>query len=167
MLPNPCKKQGGIWKWKNFAGHLLTWVEMGLDPNRAYFWPAVNKRLPLTHLLFDPTQRDFFWSEAKKIEKFVVFKLNFPNPKPNLRCLTQLDPSHKKVDPDPSLDMSKTSQNIATQCSLQSYHPFSRDSIQIFIYLFDSGVNDIILYEELSNIWVDLLLARPSLVIFR
>jgi len=34
----------------------------------------------LTPVLFNPTQRDFFWPEGKKIGKFDVFRGNFPNP---------------------------------------------------------------------------------------
>jgi len=79
---------------------------MGPDPTRAYFWPAVNKRPtqeadpPLTRVLSDPTQRDFFWSEGKKIENFDIFRGNFPNSNPNLK-LTR--PGSKIFDPDPSL----------------------------------------------------------------
>jgi len=50
---------------------------------------------PLTRILFDSTQRDFFWPEKKKIEIFYILRGNFPNPKH--RWLTQLDPSHKKL----------------------------------------------------------------------
>jgi len=50
----------------------------------------------LTQVLFDLTQRE-------KIEKFDVFRGNFPNPNPNYRWLTRLDPGSKIFDPDPSL----------------------------------------------------------------
>jgi len=57
------------------------------DPTRAYFWP--NPKI-------------FFWPDGEKIEKFDVFRGNFPNPNLNHRWLTQPNPS-KKIDPDPSL----------------------------------------------------------------
>jgi len=68
------------------------------DPTRAYFWPAVNKGL--TRVLSDPTQRDFFWPEGQKIEKFDIFRGNFPNSNPNHKWLTWPDPN---FDPVPSL----------------------------------------------------------------
>jgi len=48
---------------------------------------------------------------SDKIEKFDIFKGNFPNPNPNHKWLTRPDPSYKKwtqlgsnnFDPDPSL----------------------------------------------------------------
>jgi len=46
-------------------------LEMGPDPTRAYFWPAVNKRParpPLTQVLFDPTRRIFFWPNGEKLK---------------------------------------------------------------------------------------------------
>jgi len=33
---------------------------------------------PLTRVLFDPTQRDFF-DQREKVEKFDIFRENFPN----------------------------------------------------------------------------------------
>jgi len=82
---------------------------MGPDPTRGYFWPAVNKRP--TRVLSDRIQRYFFWPEGKKMEKFDVFRGNFPNSNPNHKWLTRTNPSHKKLtrpgskilDLDPSL----------------------------------------------------------------
>jgi len=54
-----------------FFGKQRLEVEMGPDPARAYFWPAVNKST------FDPTRTDFIWPERKKIEKG-----KFSKPKP-------------------------------------------------------------------------------------
>jgi len=55
-----------------------------LTRNKIRGWPALD-RVP-----FDPTRRDFFWSsEGKKIEKFDVFRGNFPNT--NHRWLTRPD----------------------------------------------------------------------------
>jgi len=70
-------------------------VEMGPDPTRAYFWPAVNKRP--TRVLSDPTRSDFFLNEGKKIEKFYVFRWNFQNSNPNHKCLTRPEP--QKIGP--------------------------------------------------------------------
>jgi len=53
----------------------------------------------LTQVLFDPVQVIFFLPEGQKIEKFGIFRGNFPNP--NQRWLTQ--PEQQKIDPDPSL----------------------------------------------------------------
>jgi len=57
---------------------------VGPDQTRACFWPTVKKRL--TH--FWPG----YWG---KIEKFVIFRWNFPNL--NQRWLTRPDPSNKKL----------------------------------------------------------------------
>jgi len=59
---------------------------MGSDLTRASFCQTVNKRLtlPLTRVLFDQARRDFFQSEGKKIEKFNIFRGNFPNPNPKI-----------------------------------------------------------------------------------
>jgi len=70
-------------------------LEMGLDPTRAYFWPAVNKsptRLWPRHF---PTRPEaiFFDPKEKKIEKFDVFRRNFSNFNPNHKWLTRPDPT--------------------------------------------------------------------------
>jgi len=60
---------------------------------------------------FVPTRRDFFCPKGKKIEKFDVFRGNFPNSNPNHNLLTRpepqkIDPTRpgsKNLDPDPSL----------------------------------------------------------------
>jgi len=49
----------------------------------------------------DPTRVKNFWPEGKKIEKFDVFRGNFPNSNPNHKWLTR--PGSKIFDPDPSL----------------------------------------------------------------
>jgi len=71
--------------------------EMGPDLTQAYFWPAENKRPTRLRLGYFPTRRDFFWLEGKKIEKFDIFKGNFPNSNPNHIWLTQ--PKPQKIDP--------------------------------------------------------------------
>jgi len=86
--------------------------EMGPDPTRAYFWPAVNKRLtPLQPGYFLTQLEENILSWREKIEKFDVFWRNFPNSSPNHKWLTQpepqkIDPTRprsKIFDPDPSL----------------------------------------------------------------
>jgi len=71
---------------------LLLWLpEMSPDPDRAYFWLAVNKR---------PTclwPKEIFWSEGEKMEKIGTLRRNFLNADPNQRWLTQPDPSNKKL----------------------------------------------------------------------
>jgi len=37
------------------------------------------KYMPSTWVLFDPTLRDLFLTQSKKIEKFVIYGGNFPN----------------------------------------------------------------------------------------
>jgi len=84
---------------------------MGPDPTRAYFWPAVNKRLTLFWLGYFLTQPDeiFLDPKGKTREKFGIFRGNFPNPNPNHRWLTRAtknwpDPTQvKNFDPYPSL----------------------------------------------------------------
>jgi len=73
------------------------------SPTRAYFWPAVNKRLTRLRPGYFPTQSNFFWPEGKKIEKFDIFRGNFWNSNPNHKWLTRSEP--QKIDPtrpDPS-----------------------------------------------------------------
>jgi len=69
--------------------------EMGPDPTRAYFWPAVSKKLCLGYFL---TQSEyiFVWPGGGKMEKFGIFIGNFPNPGPNQRCLAQSNPTWPK-----------------------------------------------------------------------
>jgi len=56
------------------------------DPTRAYFWPAINKRLACLW----PDPKRFFWPERKKIETIDIFRGNlFPNP----------NPESQKIDP--------------------------------------------------------------------
>jgi len=72
---------------------------MGHDPTQAYFWPAVNKRP--THLQpgYFPTQPEeiFFLTQREKIEKFDIFRGNFPISNPNRKWLTRPEP--QKIDP--------------------------------------------------------------------
>jgi len=67
------------------------------NPTRAYFKPAVNKRL--THLwpgYFLTRPNDIFLSEGEKIEFFCIFRENFPNagwltrPNPDQKILTRI-----------------------------------------------------------------------------
>jgi len=69
---------------------------MGPDPTRAYFWPTVNKRPTRLWPGYFPTRPEaIFWPEGKKIEKFDVFRGNFPNSNPNHKWLTRPDPGQK------------------------------------------------------------------------
>jgi len=79
----------------------LIWALTQPGPIWAYFWPAVNKRRTpyWAYVHFDPIRWDFFWPEGQKIEKFGIFRGNFPNP--IQRWLTW--PGSKKFDLDPSL----------------------------------------------------------------
>jgi len=83
-----------------------SYVMVGADRTRAYFWPAVNKsptRLWSGYFLTQP--EDIFYPKGK------VFRGNFPNTNLNHRWLTRPDLSHKKLtrpgskifDLDPSL----------------------------------------------------------------
>jgi len=57
------------------------YLEMGPDPTRAYFWPAVNKRLTrLWPEYFLTWPKEIFFTRREKIEKFDIFSENFPNP---------------------------------------------------------------------------------------
>jgi len=87
-------------------------LEMGPDPTRAYFWPAVNKRLTCLRPWYFLTQHEeSFLTQSKKIEKFDIFTGNFPNSNPNHKWLTRPElqkidpiwPGSKFFDPDPSL----------------------------------------------------------------
>jgi len=62
-------------------------------------------------------------TRTEKIEKFDIFRGNFPNSNPNHRWLTQSDPSHKKFkkltrpgsknfNPDPSLQFTITRKRL-------------------------------------------------------
>jgi len=52
---------------------------------------------PLVEMGPDLTRSNFFWSEGKKIEKFDVFRGNFPNSYLNHKWLTRPEP--QKIDP--------------------------------------------------------------------
>jgi len=54
---------------------------------------CIEANLPSTRVLSDPTRRDFFLTpKRKKIEKFDVFRGNFPNSNPNHKWLTRPNP---------------------------------------------------------------------------
>jgi len=86
-------------------------LEMGPDPTWAYFWPAVNKRATRLQPEYFLTRPEEIFFKGQTIEKFDIFRGNFPNSNPNHKWLTRPDPSHKKLtrsgskffDPDPSL----------------------------------------------------------------
>jgi len=85
---------------------LLVWrrlrLEMGPDPTQAYFWPAVNKRPTcLWPGYYWPYPKRFFLTRREKIEKFDIFRGNFPNSNPNHKWLAR--PGSKIFDLDPSL----------------------------------------------------------------
>jgi len=68
---------------------LLQNLEMGPDPTRAYFWLAVNSRTTcLWPGYFLTRPKDISMSQREKIEKFGIFRWNFPNPDSNHRWLT-------------------------------------------------------------------------------
>jgi len=69
-------------------------VDMGPDPTRAYFWPTVNKRPTRLRPRYFLTQLEeiFFYSKGLKIEKFNIFRGNFPNLNSNQKWLTWPDP---------------------------------------------------------------------------
>jgi len=67
----------------NFVIKLLFILEIGPDlTNRSIILICSKKGTDpsLIQVLFDPTQRDFFWPEETKIEKFVIVRENFPKP---------------------------------------------------------------------------------------
>jgi len=67
---------------------------MGLDPTRAYFSPAVNKRLTrLWPRYFLIRPEEIFLTRRVKNWKFDILRGNFPNPNPNHRWLTWPDPT--------------------------------------------------------------------------
>jgi len=87
-----------------------TWLEMGPDPSRAYFWPAVKERP--THLwpgTFRPDLKRFFLTWRRKNWKIWHFDGKFSKPRPKPRWLTRPDPTKieltpiKIFDPVPSL----------------------------------------------------------------
>jgi len=77
----------------------VLWLEMGPDPTRAYFWPAVNKRLACLWPGYFFTQpQDVFLIRREKIEKFDNFsKFSKFKPKPKMAYPTQPEP--QKIDP--------------------------------------------------------------------
>jgi len=78
----------------------FTCLQMGPDPT----WPSENKRptrLWPGYFLTQP--RRFFLIRREKIEKFGIFRGNFPNLDPNQRWLTQ----HKRPKFDPARTGSK------------------------------------------------------------
>jgi len=87
----------------NTIGCVIT--EMGPDPARTYFWPAVNKRPTRLWPEYFLTRPDdiFFLPKGLNIEIFDIFRGNFPNPYPNQRWLTQPDPTWAtKIWSDPT-----------------------------------------------------------------
>jgi len=80
-------------------------IEIGPDPTRAYFWPAVNKKPTRLWPGYFLTQIEvIFLTLKEKIEKFDIFRVNFPTP--YHRQLSRPDPSNKKLTRprfDPSL----------------------------------------------------------------
>jgi len=67
----------------------------GLDPTRAYFWPAVNKGL--TRVVLDLASRDFFDQPRQKFKKWAFLRKKFQTHK----WLTR--PGSNYFGPDPSL----------------------------------------------------------------
>jgi len=65
------------------------------DLTQAYFWSSVNKRptrlWPGYFVIW--LEEIFFWPEVKKIDKFDIFRGNFPNPNPNHKWLTRPNPT--------------------------------------------------------------------------
>jgi len=77
-------------KIRTASVHQRLIVEMGPDPTRAYFWPAVNKRP--TGVLYDLTRSNFFWPEVKKLKNLtflgVIFEIQ-TQPDPGQKFLTR------------------------------------------------------------------------------
>jgi len=97
---------------------------MGPDPTRTYFWPAVKKRWPgFDPGTFWPDPKRFFLTRRKKLEKFDIFRGNFPNSNPNHKWMTR--PGSKKFDPDPSLRMGI--------CSIYKY---IKDCLYLFVWVY-------------------------------
>jgi len=75
--------------WKIPCGSGVS-VDLGLDPtwpSLTYYWPAVNKWLiGLWPGYFLTQPGEIFLNRREKIEKFVIFRGNFPNsnPKPKM-----------------------------------------------------------------------------------
>jgi len=78
------------------------------DPTPAYFLSAVIKKPTCLwpRYFFEPTSREFIWPEKEKIEKFGMFRGNFPNLDPNQKSLNR---PLKIFDPVPSLIVIKSS----------------------------------------------------------
>jgi len=71
-------------------------LEMGPDPTRAYIWPGSNKRpTQLRYFLAQPDE--IFFYPKGKIEKFGIFRVNFPNPNTYQRCWPDPTPSNKNL----------------------------------------------------------------------
>jgi len=87
-----------------FLNEFVNELEMGPGPTRAYFWPAVNKRLtPFDPVTFRPDPKRFFFNPKGK--NWTIWRFlggNFPNSNPNHKWLTR--PGSKIFDPDPSLE---------------------------------------------------------------
>jgi len=87
-----------VWNFNSQSD--LSGQEMGPDPTRAYFWPAVSK----SQVLFDPTRRDFFWSEGKKLKNLTFLGKIFQTQKRTIDGWPDMIwPGLKIFDPDPSL----------------------------------------------------------------
>jgi len=73
-------------------------LEMSPDPTRAYFFPAINKRLtwlwPGAYFLIQPDEI-FFEPKGKKLNKIAIFRGKFPNPHTNQRWLSRPKPNNK------------------------------------------------------------------------
>jgi len=102
-------------------------LEMDPDLTRTYFWPPVNKMLTRLWPGYFLTQPEKIF--LPRVEKFDIFRGNFPNLYPNQRWLTRpeqqkFDPSQpglKNFDPDPSLCPTQPQQLVQLKEEVSCY----------------------------------------------
>jgi len=78
--------------------YLIPSLEMGPVPTRAYFWPAVNKRLTCLwpEYFWTWPKENFLTRRGKKLKNLTILG-KFSKPKPQMADLTQ--PGSKNFDP--------------------------------------------------------------------
>jgi len=91
---------------------------MGPDPTQAYFWPTVNKRPTRLWPGYFLTQPEWiFLTGGKKIEKFGIFRRNFPNSNPNPKWLSQPNPTWATKNwPDPGQKFLTRTHHYSAYC---------------------------------------------------
>jgi len=97
------------WYKRSKGGQSMFELEMGPDPTRAYFWPAVNKRQAHIWPRYFLTRPDVIFLTLKekywKILKNFGFwgKFSKPKAKPKMADQQKIGSRSKIFDPDPSL----------------------------------------------------------------